>query len=336
MYHPARENFVTSSKHYYPVGICFAIPLAEDVMKGFGNILTLIDPFSVDLWWVLYGIFILASTTILALKFCRPKIRRYVIGGYVNRTPILNMLSTILGNSITMWYFPDRRALSSFAMSLFAIWSFSLLVVRSTYQGKLYDILQTDHVDTSLDTVRKVLESKVEIHTPSYIIASLRQFSSDSSRHRPENASFQTIFRRLRDGEITGVAYTHSVHVAFFNLNNYKKGILRTTTDRLVLLPNVLYFPKNSVLIKVMNEKLQSFVEGGFTSFWFRKYDDQRFKVKASKVVSNERRQIDLLHIMGSIVLGGVMLVFSGMVLILEVLSLNSRQLRRIIDFFVD
>ena len=335
-YYPDREPFITASRHYISISVIFVYLPTKDVFRGFGNILTLLDPFSADLWWPLLAIFILAAIVILALKFCPVKIRRNVVGGWINRSPVLNMMSVFLGYSIIMRYFPDRRALADFAKALFIIWSLGLLIVRSTYQGKLYDNLQREYYDTSLDTVQKVLESSVDINTPNFVLFGLRIFSNETDRHRPQKASFQTVLRRLRDKELSGTVYVNTINFAYFNYKNHKKGVLRRTKDRLVMLPNVMYFPKNSYLIDIVNTRLETFVENGFASSWLKRFNDPRFQeTKDFDAIGHDQRKIGLPNVLGALVLWGAMLVVSVIVFTMELLALRHHRIRILVEFYV-
>ena len=151
----------------------------------------LIGPLNLDVWLAILALLFVSGAVILCLKFLPPAFRRFVIGGYVNRTPIMNMWNSFLGGGVVQWNGQDRRALSTFAKALFVISSLGWLIIRNSYQGSLYDFLRRDDIDNSLDTSKKVHASNCDTHTLSYITSQLVDFGIDPKSGRYASPSVQ-------------------------------------------------------------------------------------------------------------------------------------------------
>lgn len=173
-----RELILESSFPYTYAAELFAIT-AGPVMDPLEN---LIRPYNIDLWSSLGVLFLVATLVILLLKRCPSRGRHFIIGGYRNRSPILNMISIYFGNSITIQNGRGRRAFSCFAKTLFIIWTVGCLVLRNAYQGSLYGFLQKEHSDRSLDTIEKVIHSNCPVHSSFGSIERLKTYNIERNR----------------------------------------------------------------------------------------------------------------------------------------------------------
>lgn len=108
--------------------------------------------------------FLLLSSFIILLtkKLSRP-LRHFLIGGQLNRTPILNLWTSVLGNSISNPQMSNRRNFGTFARTLIILWIFLWLIVRNSYQGALYTYLQANRVSSPYNTINKIQKSDCKI-----------------------------------------------------------------------------------------------------------------------------------------------------------------------------
>lgn len=115
--------------------------------------------------WISIAIILIASTLVILLsKKLSTRQRHFVIGGHVNRTPITNMLNVMIGNAVSNPKMKLRKYFGVFARTLFILWLFFWLIVRSSYQGSLYKYLQNQVLRSPYDTVEKVYLSGAEIN----------------------------------------------------------------------------------------------------------------------------------------------------------------------------
>lgn len=124
----------------------------------------LFQPFQYHLW-ISIGILLTISTIIiLLLKKLPDRQRHFIIGGHVNRTPILNMWNILIGNAHPNPRLTQIQYFGVFARTLCLLWILFWLVVRSSYEGSLYEFLQSQRVKSPFDSVEKVRQSNVKLY----------------------------------------------------------------------------------------------------------------------------------------------------------------------------
>lgn len=171
---------MVASQSYFQVGLAFAILPSEDISTPMEKLLA---PFTTHLWESTVLCVTLAVIVILITKTMSRRWRHFVIGGRVNRTPILNMWNSFLGGGIGNPIFSMARYLSTFARTLLLIWSTGCLVLRGSYQGALYDFMQREEFSSPLDTISKINDSDCNLIVMSTATSSLDRFYFDRSRY---------------------------------------------------------------------------------------------------------------------------------------------------------
>lgn len=130
---------------------------------------SLLAPFSGSLWLTLFAILSLSIPIILRTKNLSRKWRHFYIGGRMNRTPILNAWASCLGHSIANAHIANARSISNFARTLIIFWIILWFIVRSFYEGALFNYLQYNQPPSPYDTIEKVLTSNCKVITqPSF------------------------------------------------------------------------------------------------------------------------------------------------------------------------
>lgn len=137
-------------------------------------------PFQAQMWLIISGILIVSIVIILLTKKLPNKWRHFIIGGRQNRTPILNMWITVLGGPICNPRMANRRTFGTFARTFLILWIMLWIVIRSSYQGSLYDFLQRHRLSSAYDTIKKITDSDCTILIPQRTPQSLQ--STDSKR----------------------------------------------------------------------------------------------------------------------------------------------------------
>lgn len=120
-----------------------------------------------DLVWTIIGALLIAAAIIILLtKKLSRKWRHFYIGGRLNRTPILNMWTTLLGSPINNPRFTYRRYFGTFARTILILWIILWLLIRGGYQGILYKQLRRQRFTSAFDTIQKIQESDCKIISP--------------------------------------------------------------------------------------------------------------------------------------------------------------------------
>lgn len=134
-------------------------------------------PFQDHIWLTISGVLIISIVMILLTKKLSRRWRHFFIGGRQNRTAILNMWTTVLGNSQVI----NRHSFGTFARTLLMLWIILWFVIRNSYQGALYNFLQRHQFSSAYDTIEKIMKSNCKVvlspNTPPFV-----QSSFDPSR----------------------------------------------------------------------------------------------------------------------------------------------------------
>lgn len=168
-----RVNAMAYSKSYSQNSFIFAFKESVQLATPLAR---LMSPFQTNVWISITFLLIVSILVILLTKKLSMRQRHFIIGGQMNRTPILNMLNASIGNVIPNPMMTHGRSFGVFARTLSILWLFFWLIVRNTYQDSLYETLHSQRVKSPFDTIEKVKLSNVNI----YIISTTIIFIPDA------------------------------------------------------------------------------------------------------------------------------------------------------------
>lgn len=164
---------------YVQVVLSFAIPPSRDISTPLGK---LIDPFKKYIWISMILTFVTGIVIILLTKSLNRSQRHFIIGGRMNRTPILNMINTSLGGSMANRYMFKLRRFGTFSRTLLMIWILGCLILRGSYQGALYDFFRKEVLSSPYDTIQNLFASDCDLHVMNTAVLSLERYNLDKSR----------------------------------------------------------------------------------------------------------------------------------------------------------
>lgn len=173
-YAPSLERFMVMANTHSYIQSSFVFAFAQST-KNTTPMSRLLEPFQDNLWISIGILLIISMVIILLLKKLPERQRHFIIGGQVNRTPILNMWTALMGNVIPNPRMTQIQYFGVFARTLCLLWIFFWLVVRSSYESSLYEFLQSQRVKSPYDSIEKVRLSNVKI----YIISTAVPFIPD-------------------------------------------------------------------------------------------------------------------------------------------------------------
>ena len=123
-------------------------------------------PLSQHTWITICSVILVSTVVLLLTKQLSRRWRHFYIGGEMNRTPILNMWTSVLGNPIANPRITNGRNLGNFARTLTILWILLWLIIRNAYQSSLYTYLQSNRLTSPYDTVEKIRKSDCKVLTP--------------------------------------------------------------------------------------------------------------------------------------------------------------------------
>lgn len=156
-----RARIMSYTQSYLHNGFFFAFVQSTAPLTPLTRLMA---PFQNNMWISIAMLLSVSTFAILLTKRLSTRQRHFVIGGRMNRTAIVNMLSVIIGNAIPNPRMTNRQNFGVFARTLAILWLFFWLVVRNSYQGSLYQFFQSHQIVSPFDMVEKVRTSNVRIN----------------------------------------------------------------------------------------------------------------------------------------------------------------------------
>lgn len=172
-----RVKFLSPSDPYLQSSIGFAYK--EQQARHF-SISRFLAPFEYRIWIVIFVILLLSILLIILSKKFSRKWRHFLIGGYLNRSPILNTWGLMVGKPISNQFIANGRNFGNFARTLTMFWMLLWFVIRSFYEGALYTDLQRNSLTSSYDTIEKVKASNCKIFAASATLSFLKNVINEN------------------------------------------------------------------------------------------------------------------------------------------------------------
>jgi hypothetical protein len=234
----------------------------------------LLQPFDIIVW-ILFSITLLIGFTVICLlNFKYKSCRAFVFGDKVNH-PVLNMLIAVLGSQQKIL---PKTNFARFILMMFLI---LCLVLRSIYQGSLFQFLQSDGRKKEVQTIREMIEQDFT-------------FYSYESHADLIKYGFPEVFKRLKftkhhmimeqaHEETQKIALMEGLRTIKSNQKIIKNSSYILCKERFGAVNTVLYLPKNSHLTTTINKKFKMMKTAGLIDFWIKEYFDKSTKIVREK-----------------------------------------------------
>lgn len=307
----------------------------DEIVFAFANTKTsqlwkLMAPFQAYVWISIIIVLIISILILLSTKKLPTRNRHFIIGGRLNRTPILNMFNVLLGNPISNPIMNHIRYFGVFARTLTILWIFFCLIVRNSYQGSLYKYLQSQRIDSPYDTVDKVRASDVKINIL-FTSTSLLPLGYDKERITKTNFAPYTSLKMLVNSDNDEVVFTNKFIVQYFILMNEALDQIGYTHDTVVPITPAFLFPKQSIFAPMFNQKIRACEEAGLINFWIRHFKS----LKKQKNGTEEHRKLEIADILALIQVCSGLYLLSSFVIVLELLSQSYKRIKKFLDFLI-
>lgn len=146
-------KWVESSIEYMQVPYDFAFKESEFFASSLSRLLA---PFQNSLWYSVLLLFFCAIATVFLTKRLSLQKRHFIIGGRLNRTPLLSLTNMLLGGPIAnRQILRNNQYLKSFTCFLLAMWLLVWLILQNAYHGALYEYFQDQRLPSPLIHIRK-------------------------------------------------------------------------------------------------------------------------------------------------------------------------------------
>lgn len=259
------RDHVVATIPYFRTKMRFAIPTGRPI----SSIEKLMLPFKYIIWTCCGVAFACGVLVVVVLRWCLPAHMRAFVIGRRNRYPLLSMWTVWLGNSTV--YEPGRN----FARYLLMLWTILALVIRTSYQGALFDILRTHRNTKPLDTFRQIHQAKYTIYVSQRMSEYVRAFDVKVQPHIAitPTPDIDQFIPQMGEQAFNGVLVVTETAIRYYN-KQHVKARRRILMAKEVVYNNlnVIYVQRRSCLLEAFDKELWRYQSGGLISAWAAKF----------------------------------------------------------------
>ena len=282
-------------------------------------------PFRDSIWIAIFAYFGVAFLLILVLKYTNVVVQKFVYGKRA-LTPCLNMMNICFGGAMPV--LPSRN----FARFLLGSWMMYSLIIRSAYQGALYEYLQ-------LPANKSIVKSFEELAGRHYNVYMVQNFTYifDSLPDIRKRVIVSTpgheaeLLDNIQHSEVKGGILSTLETVSYMNKNLTKTGgFYRMMNERAYVQQLSIYSQKFSCLLRPFDYLINQLGSSGLIKQWASQSVDKRYLKEQSP--HQEPKKLSNAHLKGMYEIFLLGLGLSFFVFILELLSLRNKRIKRIMD----
>lgn len=247
--------------------------------------------FEVEVWIVIFLSLLIGFIVICSLKW-RPRYQRDFIVGRNATTPMLNMITIICGNPLHR--IPGRN----FARTILIYFILFTFVLRTAYQGALYEVAQRD--PDYVDSLSEMLEQNFTFYS-----APLFKIYIDAVPGLNKSVNYiipneDTYMRKVNGTLIPGTkesALSSQYHIHYMNRKGMRKKFLRPVKPELALVSLAIFLPKQSLLTRVFSSYVSRMSASGLVQMSINKFYDRDYLAHVRE--SYEPVQVTLNDVLG-------------------------------------
>jgi hypothetical protein len=226
-------------------------------------------PFTLISWICISSVILTACITVIILKFTPKKFHDYIVGKNVKGS-ILNVWNLLLGGSQT------KLPTATFPRFLLAKFLIFALVMRSLYQGAIFNLLKDDISTIELSTIDEFIEHKFTFIVYESL-AARSQGSKFMDRHLVVKLTEMTKYElNTLDPNYKGVTFGYLSIVLFKNKKTRGNFTLRLCKEAMLTNQIVFYFTQNFYLVDEINRLIEEIKAAGLVDYAISKYINMR------------------------------------------------------------
>lgn len=314
-----RMSELTASTAYMYYNMVYAIPKG----RPYTPFEKLFFPMDTLVWALLGVFFAFALILLIWLREKLPAIRNIIVGLVApHKAPILNMVNIFFGGPLL--FVPQTKT----ALQLVMIWVIATLVLRTAYQGLLFNMLQSDMTYPPPDTLEDIRKSDLNIYTTTTFFNIMYKNVPDFRNRLLVYDPVPSTYDVLRNSTFNGVFVVAVDTMAAYNRKHRQNGTISMAKDRIFLLPVSIFFTRSSCLEPAFNDQLQKYISSGLFSSWTKQFIDHKYSKEIRKT-SNEPEKLSVHQITGILIILFAVYGISILVFIIELLSVKYHLIRR-------
>ncbi|XP_070509147.1 glutamate receptor ionotropic, NMDA 3B-like [Chironomus tepperi] len=267
-------------------------------------------PFDITTWILLFAMFFIGYAVILISKLISIALYRIIVGHKVP-FPFTNMLIAFFGGTqVTL----PKGNFSRFLLAKFLLFC---LVIRSLYQGQLFDIMKKDIYEKTPTTFDDLMAKGYTFYAYESLSRRMQGLKFAKSVHPIKNSEIELYRQKTLDSSFNGIVFSYEPQVIYMNFMNKNSHAYLILNERLVTNQMVFYLQENHFLTEHFQEIINWFREFGITNFILSEYIDPLYMKKFPPSSKSEPLTLKELSAVFYIWFGG--LGAAGVVCLLEI-----------------
>lgn len=237
-------------------------------------------PFDKYIWTLFFGLLLVLLISNTLLKIGHGNILQFVYGNSSISTINSNIIAMSLGQPCSLE--PQRN----FARYFATLWILLTFILRSTYQGSLYDFLNSQKTIDSPDTSRELNERQYKLIVNTATADSFSQIPAVRDKllevlimNISDTAGFPLLEANMDKRYVTGTP--RDFLLSYVNIHK-KFGVFHILKETIFSQQLCVYYTKHSYLINTIDLILQRLRSFGLIYHWARQVFDDRFLEKSS------------------------------------------------------
>ncbi|CAO1394437.1 unnamed protein product [Diamesa hyperborea] len=305
---PLRNTMMSASSVHYTSNLVWIIPPGRQIT----SLEKLIKPFGPILWKAVIILLIISFLIVTVIGFFSITIQNFVFGRNV-RAPSLNIINVFFGGSLVQT--PTRN----FARTILCFFMLFCLIIRSSYQGALFQYMQMDSRTPVKENIHEMIEAGYHFYMYKNAFEHVNNFPWISSRSVFINRTDKTnILVKLLGSDFKGAFVSSEDHVAYWNKLGFPNQFYTICNTKIKVINLCIYMRKNSCLTAEINRQILGFNANGLMRIWALQYIDRAYLKE--RVKDPEPQQLQINQLLGGFQLytGGITIGF--VVFILEII----------------
>jgi hypothetical protein len=219
----SRAKFLTASKAFAQVPMAIIIPP--------GSLVTPFDklfyPFSKDVWFMLIAMYAIVFFIIAMLEIFSKVAYNFLIGQNI-QNPYLSMLVICLG--FTQPKLPNRNFSRFTLMNFMLFW----LVVRTCYQGILFNLLKKELLEKEVTSIDEMLEKDYKFYLYTSLEKRVEGTSFYPKRVMIKLEDLEKIRDKTLNPDFNGAVFNYQTQALYLNKINRNNFTYRICKERVI------------------------------------------------------------------------------------------------------
>lgn len=262
----SRAKVLSYTEVFAYVPIAIVVP-PGDFISPFNK---LIYPFSAYVWILMVVMFLLAFAIITVTKIFSRKVYFFLIGEGVE-SPVLNMFLICLG--LAQNKLPRRNFARFTLMNLMLFF----LVMRTCYQGILFQLLRSDVRESEVSSIDEMLKRDFKFYVYESLEKRTEGYAFYNKRVVIKLTNVDDYRDKTLDPQFKGAVFNYLSQVLYLNQLNYKTFTYRICKEKFTTSQILFYFQKDFYLLDDFNHFMAALHQSGLINYWRSKFIDVRF-----------------------------------------------------------